>query len=104
MVLLTCKNDEDPIKNEKPRVVTIFHIDFSDAQGQIILYSVVGTCRHSNSFKHLCMSLIPARMKKIQSKRSRYLILSALKPNAAQIMLQMKFGCDRPAGLRDINI
>ena len=28
----------------------------------------MGSCRNSNSLKNLCMSLLPARMKKIQSK------------------------------------
>ena len=67
VVMVTCKNEEDSIKNEGTRVTTRLYLDFSDAQGQIIQKSVVGTGRNSNSFKHLCMSLIPARMKKIQS-------------------------------------
>ena len=33
-VLVTCKNEEDPIKNEGARVLTSY-IDFSDAQGQL---------------------------------------------------------------------
>ena len=33
--------------------------------------SVVGSGRNSNSFKLLCMSLLPARMKMIQSKMKR---------------------------------
>ena len=35
VVLVTCKNEEDPIKNKSDRVVTRLYIDFSDAQGQI---------------------------------------------------------------------
>ena len=34
-VLVVCKNEEDPIKNEGARVVTTLFIDFSDAQGQL---------------------------------------------------------------------
>ena len=34
-VLLTCKNEEDLIKNEGARVFTTLYIDFSDAQGQL---------------------------------------------------------------------
>ena len=34
VVLVTCKNEEDPIKNEGARVVTTICIDFSDAQRQ----------------------------------------------------------------------
>ena len=33
-VLVICKN-EDPIKNEGARVLTILYIDFSEAQGQV---------------------------------------------------------------------
>ena len=38
-VLVACKNEEDPIKNEGARVVTTLFIDFSDAQGQPELQS-----------------------------------------------------------------
>ena len=41
VVLVTCKNDKDPIKNEGARVITTLFINFSDAQGQITLESVV---------------------------------------------------------------
>ena len=34
-LLVACKNEEDPIKNEGARVVTTLFIDFSDAQGQL---------------------------------------------------------------------
>ena len=34
-VLVTCKYEEDPIKNEGARVDTTLHSNFSDAQGQI---------------------------------------------------------------------
>ena len=37
VVLVTCKNKEDPIKNEGARVVTTLFIDFSEAQGQLTL-------------------------------------------------------------------
>ena len=32
--LITCKNEDDPIKNKGATVVTILFIDFSDAQGK----------------------------------------------------------------------
>ena len=35
VVLVTCKNEEDPIKNEGARVVTTLSINFRDAQGQL---------------------------------------------------------------------
>ena len=40
-VLITCKNEEDPIKNRGARVFTTLYVNFSDAQGQITLESVV---------------------------------------------------------------
>ena len=67
VVLLTCKNKEDPIKNEGARVFTTLYIDFSDAQGQITLESVVSS-QNLNSSKLSCMSLLPTRMKMIRSK------------------------------------
>ena len=39
-VLVTCKYEEDPIKNEGARVVTTLYSNFSDAQGQITLVLV----------------------------------------------------------------
>ena len=35
VVLVACKNEEDPIKNEGARMVTPLFIDFSDVQGQL---------------------------------------------------------------------
>ena len=52
--LATCKNEEDPIKNEGARVFTTLYINFSDAQGQItdeliqaFMYVLV-TCKNEN--------------------------------------------------------
>ena len=64
VVLLTCKNEEDPIKHEG----TVLYINFSDAQGQITPKTGVVSSRNLNSSKLSCMSLLPARMKMIQSK------------------------------------
>ena len=60
-VLVTCKNEEDPIKNEGARVLTTLYINFSDAQGQITLVSG----RNLNSSKPSCMSSLPVKMKMI---------------------------------------
>ena len=68
VVLLTCKNKEDPIKNEGARVFTTLFINFSDAQGQITLELVVVSGRNLNSSKLLCMTSLPARMRGIESK------------------------------------
>ena len=35
VVLVTCKNEEDPIKNEGTRVFSTLYNNFSDVQGQI---------------------------------------------------------------------
>ena len=63
VVLVTCKNEEDPIKNEGARVLTTLYIIFSDAQGQVVVSG-----RNLNSSKRSCMSSFPARMGVIKSK------------------------------------
>ena len=47
-LLVACKNEEDPIKNEGARVVTTLFINFSDAQGQLTPKSVMKSCLNSN--------------------------------------------------------
>ena len=64
-VLVACKNEEDPIKNEGARVVTTLFIDFSDAQGQLTPKSVIESGQNSNPSKLIRLTLLPARMKKI---------------------------------------
>ena len=68
VVLLTCKNEDDPIKNRGARVFTTLYINFSDAQGQITLELVAVSGRNLNSSKLSCMSLLPTRMRMINSK------------------------------------
>ena len=67
-VLVTCKYEEDPIKNEGARVVTTLYVNYSDAQGQITLVLVSVSGRNSKSSKFACMSSLPARMRMIDSK------------------------------------
>ena len=67
-LLVACKNEEDPIKNEGARVVTTLFINFIDAQGQLTLKSVMESCRNSNPSKLLWLVFLSARMKKIYSK------------------------------------
>ena len=52
-VLVTCKYEEDLIKNEGARVLTRLYVVFLDAQGQLTPKSGVKFCRNSNSFKLL---------------------------------------------------
>ena len=67
-VLVTCKYEEDPIKNEGARVVTTLYSNFSDTQGQITLVLVSVSGRNLNSSKQSCMSSLPAIMRMIDSK------------------------------------
>ena len=71
-VLITCKYEKDPIKNSQENVMTVFYHYksmgiFPDAKGQLTQYSVVRSGRNSNSSKILCMSLLPASLKRIGS-------------------------------------
>ena len=50
-VLVTCKYEEDLIKNRGSRVFTTLYVNFSDEQGQITLESVVVSGRNLNSYK-----------------------------------------------------
>ena len=43
-LLVACKNEENPNKNEGARVVTTLFINFSDAQGQLTPKSVMESC------------------------------------------------------------
>ena len=68
-LLVAFKNEEDPIKNEGARGVTTLFIDFSHAQGQLTLKSVMESWnRNSNPSKLSWLTLLPARMKKIHWK------------------------------------
>ena len=68
VVLFTCKNEEDPIKDEGASVLTTLYSNFSDAQGQITPKSMVVSGRISNAFKLSCIFSSSVRMKRIQSK------------------------------------
>ena len=65
VILVTCKNEEDPINIEGARVVTIQNIDFSNTKRQLTPQSEVRSGRNLNSCEILYLSLLPARMKKI---------------------------------------
>ena len=67
-VLVTCKYEEDPIKNRGARVFTTLYINFSDVQGQITLELVAVSGRNLNSYKLSCISSLPARMRLIKLK------------------------------------
>ena len=42
-LLVACKNEEDPIKNERARVVTTLFITFLDVQGELTPKWVIGS-------------------------------------------------------------
>ena len=50
-VLVTCKYEEDPIKNKGARVLTRLYDVFSDTQGQLTLKSAAEFCPNSYSYK-----------------------------------------------------
>ena len=68
VILVTCKNEEDPLKNKDARVATTQNIDFSHSHGQITLQSRVESGWDSNSSEMLWLSLLLPRAKKIWSK------------------------------------
>ena len=49
VILVTSKNEEDPIKIEGASVATIQNIDFSNTGGQLTPQSEVGSSQNSNS-------------------------------------------------------
>ena len=53
VILVTCKNKEDPLKNKNARVATTQNMDFSNTQGQITPQSEVRSGRNSNSSEML---------------------------------------------------
>ena len=102
--------------------------NFLDAQGQLTPYSVVRSGRNSNLSQILCMSSLPASMKKIGSTEKRWRhhfphyksmgafcchdnqsfdpicpkTLCSLSPTP--VMLHIKFDQDWPTGFRDIQV
>ena len=71
-VLVISNFDDDSIKNELASMETPFSQYKSmgnvlDAQGQLTLLSVVRSGRNSNSSEIVCMSSLPASIKKIRS-------------------------------------
>ena len=73
LVLVTSNTDDDSIKNERASMETSFsHCrsmgNFLVAQGQLTPQSVVQSGRNSNSSEILCMSSLPASIKRIGSK------------------------------------
>ena len=75
-VLVTSNFDDNSIKNEQASMETAFsHYksmgNFLEAQGQLTPYSVVRSGQNSNLFEILCMSSLPASIKRIGSKATK---------------------------------
>ena len=68
VILVTCKNEEDPLKNKDARVATTQNMDFSNTQEQLTPQSEVGSGQKLNSSEMLQMSLLLPRIKKIRIK------------------------------------
>ena len=68
VALVTCKNEEDPIKNESAGVVRTLFIGFSDAQGLLTPKSEMESCLNSNSSKLFMVGLITCTNEEDQSK------------------------------------
>ena len=60
-VIITCKNEKDAMKNSREEVATSI---FRHSR-QVTLWSGVGSGQILNSSKLLCMSSLPASMKRI---------------------------------------
>ena len=65
-LFVACKNEEDPITSEGARVVTTLLINFSDAQGQLTLKSVMNLAE----FK-LIQALIATNQRVVAAKRQQ---------------------------------
>ena len=64
-IIVTCKYENDPIKNNREKLAT----PFSKLYHYLLPWKpVVGSGRISNSFKILCVSSLPASMKRIRWK------------------------------------
>ena len=79
-LLIACKNEEDPIKNEGARVVTTLFINFSDAQGQLTPKSVMESCRNSIPSKLLWLFLLSAKNKEDPSKNEGTRVVTTFFP------------------------
>ena len=134
-VLVTSNFDDDSIKNERASMETPFsHYksmgDFFYAQGQLTPKSVVRTGRNWNLSEILCMSSLPASIRRIGSKATEkrwrhhfhhYTSMGAFCCHGHQsfdpicpktlcslspipVMLHIKFDQDWPTAFRDVQV
>ena len=79
-LLVACKNEEDPIKNEGARVVTTFFINFSDAQGQLTHKSVMKSCRNSKPIQAFMVGLVICKNEEDPSKNEGTRVVTTFLP------------------------
>ena len=78
VILHTCKNEEDPIKNEDARVLTRLYVVFSDAQGQLTPKSVVEFCRKFKLIQALIVVLVTCKNEEDPIKKEGGRVLTSL--------------------------
>ena len=80
VILVTCKNEEDPIKNEGTRVVTRLYVDFSDTQGQLTPKSVVKSGKKFKLSQAFMVTLITCKNEEDLIKKEGARVLTTFLP------------------------
>ena len=78
VILHTCKNEEDPIKNEDARVLTRLYVVFSDAQGQLTPKSAVEFCRKLKLIQTFIVVLVTCKNEEDPIKNEGGRVLTSL--------------------------
>ena len=78
VILHTCKNEEDPIKNEDARVLTRLYVVFSDAQGQLTPKSAVEFCRKFKLIQAFIVVLVTCKNEEDPIKNEGGRVLTSL--------------------------
>ena len=80
VVLLTCKNEEDLIKNEGARELTRVYVVFSDAQGQLTPTSAVGIQQKFNLIQAFMVVLVTCKNEEDPIKNESSRVLTRFSP------------------------
>ena len=78
VILHTCKNEEDPIKNEDARVLTRLYVVFSDSQGQLTPKSAVEFCRKFKLIQAFIVVLVTCKNEEDPIKNEGGRVLTSL--------------------------
>ena len=79
-LLVACKNEEDPIKNEGARVVTTLFINFSDTQGQLTRKSVIGILQKFKLIQAFMVGLVICKNEEDPSKNEGTRVVTTFLP------------------------